>query len=204
MALINNLYVCVTDEEVDRGVTVTEHPVEKGIPITDNVKRDAIKLTLSGYIVDVRGTKASTIVDRLSDYAKNGKYVKFIGRTIISDALITDFSTKYTNKIAGGCSFSMEIKEVRIANLAYVKTSKKATTQQVVQQSVNKNTSDSNGRYYRVKKGDCLWTIARKYYGSGTKFSKIYSANKSTIDKRNRGTHVNKYTIYPNQRLLIP
>ncbi len=198
MALINNLYVCVTDEEIDRGVTVTEHPVEKGLPITDNVKRDAIKLSLSGYIVDVKNTKASTIVNKLSNYAKNGQYVKFVGRTIISNALITDFSTKYSNKVNGGCSFSMEIKEVRIAKSAYVKQKKKATTKQVTKKSTKSK------RYYKVKTGDCLWTIAKKYYGSGLQYPKIYNANKSMIDKRNKGYNVDKYTIYTGQRLLIP
>ena len=198
MALINNLYVCVTDEEIDRGVTVTEHPVEKGLPITDNVKRDAIKLSLSGYIVDVKNTKASTIVNKLSNYAKNGQYVKFVGRTIISNALITDFSTKYSNKVNGGCSFSMEIKEVRIAKSAYVKQKKKASTKQVTKKSTKSK------RYYNVKTGDCLWTIAKKYYGSGLQYPKIYKANKSMIDKRNKGYNVDKYTIYTGQKLLIP
>lgn len=198
MALINNLYVCVTDEEIDRGVTVTEHPVEKGLPITDNVKRDAIKLSLSGYIVDVKNTKASTIVNKLSNYAKNGQYVKFVGRTIISNALITDFSTKYSNKANGGCSFSMEIKEVRIAKSAYVKQKKKASTKQVTKRSTKSK------RYYKVKTGDCLWTIAKKYYGSGLQYPKIYKANKSMIDKRNKGYNVDKYTIYTGQKLLIP
>lgn len=198
MALINNLYVCVTDEEIDRGVTVTEHPVEKGLPITDNVKRDAIKLSLSGYIVDVKNTKASTIVNKLSNYAKNGQYVKFVGRTIISNALITDFSTKYSNKVNGGCSFSMEIKEVRIAKSAYVKQKKKASIKQVTKKSTKSK------RYYKVKTGDCLWTIAKKYYGSGLQYPKIYKANKSMIDKRNKGYKVDKYTIYTGQKLLIP
>ena len=198
MALINNLYVCVTDEEIDRGVTVTEHPVEKGLPITDNVKRDAIKLSLSGYIVDVKNTKASTIVNKLSNYAKNGQYVKFVGRTIISNALITDFSTKYSNKVNGGCSFSMKIKEVRIAKSAYVKQKKKASTKQVTKKSTKSK------RYYKVKTGDCLWTIAKKYYGSGLQYPKIYKANKSMIDKRNKGYNVDKYTIYTGQKLLIP
>lgn len=198
MALINNLYVCVTDEEIDRGVTVTEHPVEKGLPITDNVKRDAIKLSLSGYIVDVKNTKASTIVNKLSNYAKNGQYVKFVGRTIISNALITDFSTKYSNKVNGGCSFSIEIKEVRIAKSAYVKQKKKAGTKQVTKKSTKSK------RYYKVKTGDCLWTIAKKYYGSGLQYPKIYKANKSMIDKRNKGYNVDKYTIYTGQKLLIP
>lgn len=190
MALINNLYVCVTDEEIERGVTVTEHPVEKGLPITDNVKREALKLSVSGYIVDAKSTKAKTIIDKLANYSKNGEYVKYIGRSILSNALITDFSTKYTNKVNGGCTFSMEIKEVRIAQSAYTGTSKKNTSnKQVTQQSNSK-------RYYTVKTGDCLWDIAKRYYGDGSQYIKIYNANRDKIK--------NPDLIYPNQKFLIP
>ena len=34
---------------------------------------------------------------------------------------------------------------------------------------------------YTVKAGDCLWSIAQKTYGTGTKWSVIYAANKSTV-----------------------
>ena len=34
---------------------------------------------------------------------------------------------------------------------------------------------------YVVQSGDCLWTIAQKAYGTGTKWGVIYSANKSAI-----------------------
>ena len=38
-------------------------------------------------------------------------------------------------------------------------------------------------RTYTVVKGDCLWNIARKYYGDGTQYTKIYNANKDKIKK---------------------
>ena len=34
---------------------------------------------------------------------------------------------------------------------------------------------------YTVKSGDCLWTIAKKYYGNGAQYTKIYNANKAVI-----------------------
>jgi LysM repeat protein len=53
----------------------------------------------------------------------------------------------------------------------------------------------SNG-YYTVKKGDTLWAIAKKYYGKGTLYTKIYNANKDKIKNPN--------LIYADQRLVIP
>lgn len=50
---------------------------------------------------------------------------------------------------------------------------------------------------YTVKSGDCLWNIAKKFYGKGSDYTKIYSANKATIGK-------NPNLIYAGQVLTIP
>lgn len=50
---------------------------------------------------------------------------------------------------------------------------------------------------YTVVKGDCLWNIAKKLYGSGSKYIVIYNANKGVI-----GGNPNR--IYPGQVLTIP
>lgn len=193
MALINGFYVHVTDEQVGRGVQVTEHPIEKGFPITDNVKPEAMTLSLTGEIVKVGNTPAKTIVSSLESYHQKGKYVKYVGRNTLSNALITSFDTGYTNQISGGCTFSMEIKQVRIAKAAYVAKGNKVTGKQT---QVTKKKTTTKKRYHTVKKGDCLWNIAKKYYGNGAQYKKIYNANKSKIKNPN--------LIYPGQKLLIP
>lgn len=49
---------------------------------------------------------------------------------------------------------------------------------------------------YTVVKGDCLYNIAKKFYGSGAKYTTIYNANKGVIGNPN--------LIYPGQVLTIP
>lgn len=49
---------------------------------------------------------------------------------------------------------------------------------------------------YKVKKGDCLWKIAKKYYGQGGNWQKIFAANKGKISNPN--------LIYPGQEFVIP
>lgn len=191
MALINNLYVHVTDEQFDRGVKVTEHAVEKGYPITDNVKPEANVLSITGEIVKANDTPAKTVISSLEGFSKNGKYVKYVGRNSISNALITSFQTGHTNKITGGCTFTMTIKEVRIAKTAYVAKGNKVTGK-VTQ--VAKNTTSQ--KYHTVKKGDTLWGIATQYYGNGAQYTKIFNANKGTIK--------NADLIYVGQKILIP
>jgi len=51
-------------------------------------------------------------------------------------------------------------------------------------------------RTYTVKKGDNLWNISKKYYGTGTKWPTIANANKKIIKNPN--------LIYPGQVLVIP
>lgn len=57
--------------------------------------------------------------------------------------------------------------------------------------------ASGGGTTYTVKKGDNLWTLAKKLYGSGADYSKIYEANKDTIGK-------NPNLIYPGQTFTIP
>lgn len=54
----------------------------------------------------------------------------------------------------------------------------------------------STTKTYTVKKGDCLWAIARKFYGNGSKYPAIANANKGKIKSPN--------LIYPGQVLTIP
>ena len=55
----------------------------------------------------------------------------------------------------------------------------------------------SGGSSYTVKKGDNLWNLAKKYYGDGSQWRKIYEANKDTIGG-------NPSLIYPGQTYNIP
>lgn len=48
-----------------------------------------------------------------------------------------------------------------------------------------------------MKSGDCLWNIAKKFYGKGSDYTKIYNANKGTIGS-------NPNLIYAGQVLTIP
>jgi len=50
---------------------------------------------------------------------------------------------------------------------------------------------------YTVVQGDCLWNIAKRFYGNGAKYTIIYNANKGIIGG-------NPNLIYPGQVLTIP
>lgn len=50
---------------------------------------------------------------------------------------------------------------------------------------------------YTVKSGDCLWNIAKKQYGDGSRWREIYNANKGVLGP-------NPNLIYPGQVITIP
>lgn len=65
---------------------------------------------------------------------------------------------------------------------------------------------------YVVKQGDNLWDLAKKFYGSGSKQSKLYNANKDVIEKAARkhgyssSSHngVKGWWIFPGTKLVVP
>lgn len=54
----------------------------------------------------------------------------------------------------------------------------------------------AGGRTYRVVKGDTLWAIAKRYYGAGTSWPRIFDANRNLIK--------DPHWIYPAQVFTIP
>lgn len=65
------------------------------------------------------------------------------------------------------------------------------------QRETNTSPAPTTAQTYTVVKGDCLWNIAKKFYGNGSKYSIIYNANRSVIGG-------NPNLIYPGQVLTIP
>lgn len=119
MAIINGLYVHVTDESVTRDVEATSHPVEDGIPLTDTVRPSAISLSISGKIVAYGSMTASKVIVQLKQWQNSGNLIDYRGRNIQSSLQIRSFETSHTNTINGGADFSMELVQVRIAKSAY-------------------------------------------------------------------------------------
>lgn len=64
------------------------------------------------------------------------------------------------------------------------------------QRPVTNSPAPKQNTTYKVKKGDCLWNIAKAIYGNGSLYTKIYEANKDKITNPN--------LIYPDQVLTIP
>ena len=172
MAIIKNKYgswyIHVVDESTTKDVDVSSHSVENGIDISDTVKRKAATLSLSGSIVDYPPRnatkywlKAADVIWAIEVAKNNGVPVSYQGRNVFYNMLITSFSTSHPNTIMGGCEFSMELKEIRVAKNSYV-----APIDDVVKdggaQQVDKGESEEV--WYTVKKGDCVAALVAEPY----------------------------------------
>ena len=78
----------------------------------------------------------------------------------------------------GDIYFTVLLKEYK--KITVKKASKKNTSK--------RSTKKSTKKKHTVKKGDTLWKIAKKYYGKGSKYKKIYNANKKKISNPNKLT----------------
>ncbi len=90
--------------------------------------------------------------------------------------------------------YTLSLSEYRFLNVPTVKEESKAKSK-ISGLSTRPNTKPAP-KTYTVVTGDCLWNIAKRYYGDGTKYTKIYEANKDKIKSN--------YIIYTGQVLTIP
>lgn len=103
---------------------------------------------------------------------------------------------------------SFSLKEYKEYGVKTLPVSNATTTSTSEEPRANDNKT-AEQKTYTVKPGDCLWNIAKKELGDGSKYTLIYEANKSVIESeanKHRGGKgsSNGHYIYPNCELIIP
>lgn len=157
----------ITAKEIE----ITIEPKLEAEDTTEEKKEDTINetkkqyVTVTGNRVNVRN-KASTS-GKIIFVAKKGEQYEYAGKK----------SGNWYYIVAKGGKYWISSR--------YSKLSAKKSS------SSSKSTSSS--KTHTVKKGDTLWAIAQKYYGSGSKYTKIKTAN-----------NLKSNTIYVGQKLKIP
>lgn len=128
-----------------------------------------------------------------------GTVVKFriTDRDINMTAVVDSF--QYTEKggDVGTYEYSISLKEYKCVKPRQIDLNKITGKATVSKQTPVRTNTKEIPKTYTVKSGDCLWNIAKKFYNDGSKYTKIYEANKSIIG-------VNPNLIYPGQVLKIP
>ena len=168
--------------------------------------RPALQFSFSSFFPAARfpGLQVSSIikplelVQKINTWKASKKPVHFIATACGVDLYcsIEKFNYSEEGGDPGTYQYDITLKEYREITVRQVKVdipSKEATVEKEearVDNSVQPKT-------YTVKSGDCLWNIAKQFYGSGSDYTKIYNANKGTIGG-------NPNLIYPGQVLTLP
>lgn len=126
-------------------------------------------------------------------YLSRKYYVVDIRRTISLDGYSNSATVICTDFGESLKSITKETKKKK-SETAGQSSTPTADTKKEKSSKTSKTTKKT--RYYTVKKGDCLWSIAKKFYGSGSSYTKIYNANKGKIKNPNH--------IKTGMKLVIP
>lgn len=125
------------------------------------------------------------------------KPVHFIvtGHVIDMYATIDSFQYSENGGDVGTLHYSITLDEYREINVRQVRVSALTKTATVSRNAVRLDNTVVP-KTYTVKTGDSLWSIAKKYLGSGSKYTDIYNINKDIIK--------NPALIYQGQVLKMP
>lgn len=143
-------------------------------------------------------TKPLTLVQTINEWKASKKPIHFIATACGIDiyAAIDSFDYDEIGGDPGTYQYSISLKEYREISVRQVKVDIPKSTATVEKEEPRVDNT-VQPQTYTVQSGDCLWNIAKKFYGNGADYTKIYNANKSVIGG-------NPNLIYAGQVLTIP
>lgn len=190
--------------DISKGLANTSVTVQKLGEVVIMQDPKAIKISFSSFFpatpfpgVQFKElTPPTEIKDKITIWQKSGKPVHFIvtGTSINLFCIIESFNYYEQGGDIGSLHYSLTLKEYREVTARQVTIEKQKATVENTETRVDNSVQPQT---YTVKSGDCLWNIAKKYYGDGSKYKTIYEANKGVIGG-------NPNLIYPGQVLTIP
>lgn len=148
-----------------------------------------------GYIGNYGDIFSGVVEEVLNDYPKSGKITlkitaRDIGYLMSEDEKTRTWRGKTYSDVASDIFSEYGLNPIVDDTSGILPRAKHTSTTEMVE------AGGGGGTTYTVKPGDCLWNIAKKFYGAGAQYPKIFEANKGIIKNPN--------LIYPNQVLTIP
>lgn len=159
---------------------------------------------------------AEKYLNKLKDLKENKKSFRFIvtrslGLNRLFDTNLLMALEEYKIKEDSDEGFDIivevELKQWKLYGTKVYTPSKTADTTGGQKRS-DSNANGNSNTSYTIVSGDTLWAIAKKFYGDGSLWKKIYNANSNVIETtaKNRGmkSSSNGHWIFPNTKLVIP
>ena len=149
--------------------------------------------------------KPYDMVRYFKEWKNKGTVVRviFTGTDINQEMYITNFAYGERDG-TGDVYYNMDLLEYRPIIVPTITENNSNNTQNTnrptdTNNNSNKNNTNNTQKTHKVKKGDCLWDIAQKYYGKGGLYPKIKEANKSKYPSLAKNN-----VIYVGMELIIP
>lgn len=141
----------------------------------------------------------------LNDWKAKGTELNLlvIGYPINADVYIEKYHSAASGAF-GDITYEISFFEARAIEVTTTKEESGKAAEPETTRPATKSTT------YKIKSGDTLWAIAamKKHYGDGSKWKKIYNANKEIIEKtakkHGKKSSSNGHWIYPGVTLTIP
>ena len=137
-------------------------------------------------------------VEKIKSWIESDKPIHLIITDVDVDVYCTIEKLSYYEQggDVGTIYYDMTVKEYREVTVRKV-TVDTPTATATIEKTETRVDNTTTPQTYTVKNGDCLWNIAKKFYGNGAKYTVIYNANKNVIGN-------NPNLIYAGQVLAIP
>ena len=120
------------------------------------------------------GRSPDTILSLLKSWQDSGDPIRLIiSGTDINDAFLIEDASQSFREGDGDVWLSLRLREYKFQNVSRQQTGQNAQPAQTAQREDERITPKT----YTVVKGDTLWDIAARFYGSGTKWAEIAEKN---------------------------
>ena len=120
------------------------------------------------------GRSPDTILSLLKSWQDSGDPIRLIiSGTDINDAFLIEDAAQSFREGDGDVWLSLRLREYKFQNVSRKQTGQNAQPAQTAQREDERITPKT----YTVVKGDTLWDIAARFYGSGTKWGVIAEKN---------------------------
>ena len=118
---------------------------------------------------------------------------------------LEDYTVKDDAKEGMDCIVSLRFKEHKEYGVKTYKIKNNSGNKTIQKKTTPRNTASSPApksanKTYTVQSGDCLWSIAKKFYGDGSKYTVIRDANKNLIAEHGSDPNM----IWAGDKLIIP
>ena len=143
-------------------------------------------------------TPPSDLKDKITVWQKSDMPVHFLvtGTTINLFMTIEDFVYFEQGGDIGTLHYNLTLKEYKTVKARLVKVDIPAQKAVIPEPAPARADNRAPEKTYTVVSGDCLWNIAAKHLGNGSRYTEIASLNSDIIKNPN--------LIYPGQVLKLP